>query len=340
MRAPKVTFSLSAICAGFAPLCAHAFIGDAPLASAPHWQSVWFDDFDGDGLDRSKWAAEESCWGGGNNERQCYVDRPENIEVSAGVLRLKAASGAYTGPLHADRAQSVRGAQRTQPFTSGKVTSLGKAGWKYGRVSARMKLPAGQGTWPAFWMMPVESHYGGWPLSGEIDIMEAVNLATPCEQCVGGRESRTSGAIHFGGTAPDNTFLTAYAPESASSGPAAEWRVYSVEWAQGVIQWFVDGRLFMRVNQDDWHTEAVREAENPKAPFDRPFYVILNLAVGGSLPEKSNGAGVDEAAFPASLLVDWVRVEQCEGDLETGRACLSKQNWNGEVMTPSDVVAP
>ncbi len=303
------------------------------------WHLVWEDNFDGEGLDRTKWRPEVSCWGGGNNERQCYTDRPENIQIEDGLLRLIAKKGRYTGPLYPEDMKGAPGGKKWQAYTSGKVRTKGLAAYKYGRFSARMKLPEGQGTWPAFWMMPETDTYGGWPLSGEIDIMEAVNLNTPCEDCPGGIERHTSGALHFGNEIPQNTYLFLKAEGGRLPGPSEEWRVYAVEWAEGVIQWLVDGKVYMRIESKDWFTASADKAENPYAPFDQPFYMMLNLAVGGNLAEKSNGKGFDPASFPAELRVDWVRVEQCRQDWQTGLPCLTDQNWQGEPQGPWEVQA-
>jgi beta-glucanase (GH16 family) len=315
--------------------------GDGAVVSpqSPQWQTVWQDDFDGAVLDRTKWAPESSCWGGGNNERQCYTDRDENIRVEDGYLRLIAQAETFTGPMFPQGMRGAPGGERTQEYTSGKVRTMGLADWKYGRFSARVRLPDGQGTWPAFWMMPTDDVYGDWPLSGELDIMEAVNLGTPCEECPGGVERRTSGALHFGDLAPDNTYWFNKIAGDRVPGPSEEFRVYTVEWAEGVIQWMVDGEVFMRLTSDDWYTEAPEAEGRAHAPFDQPFYLMLNLAVGGNLAEKSNGGGFEPASFPAELVVDWVRVEQCAGDRETGLACLSQQDWDAEPMGPWETQA-
>ena len=312
-------------------LCAASVTNAA--AADPQWVTVWADDFDGDELDRTKWKPEESCWGGGNNERQCYTDRPVNITVADGALHLKARKERFRGPLYPE---GMAGEQSTkeQEYTSGKIRTLGLADWRYGRFSARMKLPKGQGTWPAFWMMPADDTYGAWPLSGEIDIMEAVNLGTPCEDCPAQIESRTSAALHFGRLIPDNTYLTMMTPGLKQGTPADDWHVYAVEWAEGVFQWFVDGEILMRLEAEDWFTASALAKDRPFAPFDQPFYLMINFAVGGNLAEKSNGAGFDPRSFPSQLLVDWVRVEQCEGDTETGKACLTETAWNGEPQGP------
>lgn len=292
------------------------------------WRLVWQEEFDGEELDSSKWRAEVSCWGGGNDERQCYTDRKENVNVSDGVLKLKAKSETFTANMYPEGMTGAPGPNRTQQYTSGKIRTRGLASWTYGRISARIKLPSGLGTWPAFWMMPSEDFYGGWPLSGEIDIMEAVNLGATCESCPGGKFNRTSGALHFGGLPPDNTYWYLHNPEISEFGPWQEWRVYSLEWGEGIIRWFVDGKLFLQITSNMWYTDSSVGNMLPYAPFDRSFYLMLNLAVGGNLAEK-NGGGFDPAAFPAEMLVDWVRVEQCSGDLETGRDCMEDLPWNG-----------
>nr|WP_305888936.1 glycoside hydrolase family 16 protein [Parvularcula maris] len=290
-------------------------------------------------MDRSKWQPEISCWGGGNNERQCYTDRQRNIRVEDGALHLIAKRERFTGPTYPDELAYLGEGETTRRYTSGKVRTKGLASWKYGRFSARMKLPEGQGTWPAFWMMPESSVYGQWPLSGEIDIMEAVNLGTPCEECEAGIETRTSGALHFGDRAPDNTYLFLKADEMAEGTPADDWHVYTVEWAEDRIQWLVDGELFMRIDADEWHTASEEARGRSFAPFDQPFYLMLNYAVGGNLAEKSNDGGFDRKSFPSRLLIDWVRVEECRGDRESGKACLTDTEWNGKPQGPWETQA-
>jgi len=312
--------------------------GGADL-SGSIWQTVFFDDFSENALDRTKWTPEVSCWGGGNNERQCYRDNSENIAIENGILRLIAKKGTHEGPLYPPELQKLSGGVETQEYTSGKIRTRGLAAYKYGRFSARIKLPDGQATWPAFWMMPEKDVYGGWPLSGEIDIMEAVNLETSCEECPGGVERRTSAALHFGGAYPDNTYLHLKTRGNESLGPSKEFRVYTVEWGREAIQWLVDGAVFMRIEHDDWYSEAPEAQNNKFAPFDQPFYVMLNLAVGGDLAEKSNEGGFDPTSFPAELQVDWVRVEQCREDQKTGMACLSNQEWSGQPQGPWEIKA-
>jgi len=295
-------------------------------ATEPHgeWELVWFDGFDGDALDRGKWKPEQSCWGGGNDERQCYTDRPENIELSDGILRLKARKEEFKGPLRPPEIADDPNPTRTQKYTSGKVRSKGLAAWKYGRIEVRAKVPSGQGLWPAVWMMPDEPAYGGWPLSGEIDILETVNIGTDCDQCPGSDvENRTVSAIHFGDLPPGNSYVDQKTPLAQGGLPSDDFNIYAVEWGEGLIVFFVNGAEHLRVKRGEWFTGSDLADGNPNAPFDQPFYVMANLAVGGRWPERENEKGLDPDAVPAELQIDWIRVYQCAGDRETGRACMN-----------------
>lgn len=297
--------------------------GGDVLPANKGWSLVWADEFDGNDLDFSKWEIEESCWGGGNSERQCYTNRFKNVEVVNGVLRLKAYRETVTGPEFPQGYPDGRGRQITQKYTSGKVRTLGRADWTYGRFSARMKLPEGQGTWSAFWMLPSENSYGPWAASGEIDIMEVVNLGERCDECVGEEgENRTSGALHFGGEWPRNEYHVDYHPLPGGPGAAGDYHVYSVEWGEGLINWFIDDELFYSLTSADWYSATLGRDAETAAPFDKSFYLMLNFAVGGKLSETNNKTGFDPASFPSEVLVDWVRVYQCEPDQETGRACM------------------
>lgn len=294
---------------------------DTSLSPAgPQWALIWSDEFNGNVLDAKKWAAETSCWGGGNFERQCYTARPENINVSDGVLKLTAQAETFTGAKY-PQDWSDRGGQLTREYTSGKVRTKQLAQWTYGRFEARIKLPQGQSTWPAFWMLPADNHYGKWPLSGEIDIMEAVNLGAACEDCENSQsENRSSAALHFGRPWPDNQFHAQ--KHILPNGPEA-YHIFAVEWSENQIDWFVDDQKIFTLTKDDWFTQAVDKSDNALAPFDKPFYVMLNLAVGGRLPDSRNEKRFNPASFPNSLYVDWVRVYACKTDIKTAKACLS-----------------
>lgn len=288
-------FAVTATVAAIAPGMLH---GD--------WRLAWSDEFDGDRVDNEKWVLAEDCWGGGNEERQCYTADPANHQVLEGTLRIVARRESRSGsafPLAQRTDEAKREARATRPFTSARLSTAGKAAWLYGKVQVRAKLPQGQGTWPAIWMLPEDWVYGSWARSGEIDIMEAVNLGEPCDLCSSGTENRILGTIHFGGEPPRNRYI---GDETEIADPAG-WHVYEIEWNSNGMTWSIDGRPYAARVPHEWHTLASGE---PGAPFDRPFHLILNLAIGGHLPEGRNRKGVDEGGFPKTMEVDWVRIWQ------------------------------
>jgi len=284
------------------------------------WSLNWSDEFDGNVIDRKKWSLEHACWGGGNNEKQCYTDRADNVEVVNGLLRIVALDETFTGPDFPGDSK-----QKTQPYTSGKIISKDLADWKYGRFEFRAKLPEGQGAWPAFWMLAATDTYGdSWPLNGEIDIMESVNLGARCDECAGSDgENRTSNALHFGSPFPNNQHVGDRTTLADATNPADGYHVWAVEWGEGILKWFLDGEHYSTITKDQWYTDAALENEN--APFDAAFYIIINLAIGGNYPEPLNAGGIADETLPNQLLVDWVRVYQCTEDLEKGLACMAKK---------------
>ncbi|WP_244286837.1 glycoside hydrolase family 16 protein [Caulobacter radicis] len=248
-----------------------------PAMAAP--RLIWSDEFDGDRLDPAKWTAATDCWGGGNDERQCYA--PANVTVSGGVLRLNARKERASGPARRDGGPRV-----TRDYASGGVSTKGLASFRYGRIDVRAKLPLGQGLWPAIWMLPEHDNYGPYPLSGEIDIAEAVNLGVRCRSC----RDRVRAAVHHGPTLQANRSDSA----DAALGDLTAFHVFALEWTPNRLTWLLDGKPYF--------TRAGGR------PFDERFHLILNLAVGGRWAETTGRRGVDDAALPESLLVDWVRV--------------------------------
>ena len=297
--------------------------GTAPTAEAV-WQLVWSDEFNADRLDKSKWKPEKSCWGGGNNERQCYTARPSNIQVSGGLLHLMARQEKFSGPDRPPELASMPNPTVTQPFTSGKVRTRGIASWRYGKIEFRAKPPKGQGTWPAVWMMPADDHYGAWPLSGEIDILEGANLGARCTVCIGGvGENRMISALHFGSKPPRNEMQVTRPTLADKALPSDGFHVWTLEWGKGLMRFYLDGRLYWEVTADKWRTASPRAKGNPAAPFDQPFYIMANLAIGGKLAEENNDLGIVNGVVPAELQIDWIRIYQCSQDRDTGLACMT-----------------
>lgn len=250
---------------------------NAPVGPGDELTLVWQDEFDGDRIDPETWffqsgdGTDEGIPGWGNNELQFYL--PDNAQVSDGTLKITA------------RQQSI-GAFN---YTSARIITRDRVAVRYGRIEARMRLPGGQGVWPAFWMLAQDTTYGGWAASGEIDIMEAVNLG-------GAGGNRVYGTLHYGGEFPANVFTgeSYVVPADAT----AEFHTYSIEWDPTEIRWYVDDVLY--AVQNTWFSTA---APFP-APFDQPFHILFNVAVGGSFPGAPNAGTV----FPVTMEVDWVRV--------------------------------
>ncbi len=241
------------------------------------WKLVWSDEFEGKEIDFTKWSVEENAHGGGNGELQFYTDRPENIRVEGGNLVIEARQEKF----------SASGVEKS--FTSGRMRTKRRASWLYGRFEVRAKLPQGRGIWPAIWMLPEKDAYGGWAASGEIDIMELV----------GHEPATVLGTLHHGGSWPKNVFTSGkFKLESGTF--ADDFHLFTTEWEKGEVRWYVDGKLYQ--TQTQWST---KNAPFP-APFDQPFHLLLNLAVGGGLPGPPDATTV----FPQRMLVDYCRVYQ------------------------------
>lgn len=245
---------------------------------------IWADEFNGSTLNPDNWEAQIGDGrlyglpaGWGNYELQWYLDGPENLEVSDGTLKIHVEANAFG-----------------RPFTSARIRSKGLQEFRYGRVEARIRIPSAPGIWPAFWMLPTDSPYGGWASGGEIDIMESVDTA-----------DLIYGSLHHGGPWPQNVYTGGVLSVNQVPGVANwgdDFHVYSVEWEPDEIRWYVDGRLYSTKTTADWFsTEA---PGSPRAPFDARFHLLLNVAVGGTFPSENP----DPADFPKTMEVDWVRV--------------------------------
>ena len=243
----------------------------------PAYQLVWEDNFDGTELNRDDWNVELHAPGWVNAEWQEYVDCEDNIYVKDGNLVIQ--------PIKDD-----------DYYTSGRVNTQNKHDFLYGRFEARLKVPSGMGFLPAFWMMPTdESFYGQWPKCGEIDIMEVMGQST----------DTLHGTLHFGEphTQRQGTFVL------EEGNFADEFHVFACEWEPGEMRFYVDNELYF--TEHDWFTKrnGFDEITYP-APFDQPFYMILNVAVGGSwvgYPDATTEFGEN-----AQMVVDYVRVYQKE----------------------------
>ena len=241
-------------------------------------QLVWSDEFDKDGApDSTRWdfdlgdGCPDNC-GWGNNELQYYTDDSANVWIQDGKLIIEA------------RMDSLGG----KAFTSSKVVSRQRGDWRYARLEIRAKLPRGKGTWPAIWMLPTDWKYGGWPASGEIDIMEHVGY----DPGVIHGTIHTEAYNHMKGTQKEGKITIADAQET--------FHVYAVDWSQDKMDFLVDGKLYHTVTRD-------AKDDYKGWPFDQRFYLIMNIAVGGNW---GGVQGVDPTIWPQRLEVDYVRVYQ------------------------------
>ncbi len=273
--------------------CAAILITGLMMAelSGQEWQLVWSDEFDGNALDQAKWSymlgtgSDYGLVDWGNNELQYY--QAENITVQDGFMTITA------------KLQSKGG----KAYTSGRIRSLDKGDWKYGKLEFRAKMPKGKGLWAAIWMLPTDLDYGGWASSGEIDIVEYLGHQT----------TTVYGTLHFGGSWPNNKQKgTSYVTPGATFN--SEFHDFSMIWEEGQIQWFVDGNLYQTLGSGDWYSSA---ASFP-APFDKRFHLLINLAVGGNWPGAPDGS----TTFPQEMVVDYVRIYQ---DVSTGLEPVAKE---------------
>ena len=238
---------------------------------------VWHDEFDAAVLDPGTWFFEEGDGsqygipGWGNNELQWYL--PNNAQIENGNLVITVQNEASNG----------------RNYTSARINTRDRFAFRYGRIEARIRLPGGQGIWPAFWMLPQDNVYGSWAASGELDVMEAVNLGVAGNNTV-------HGTIHYGGAWPGN--LSSGGEYLAPTSATADFHEYAVEWDPAEIRWYVDDALYSVKNA--WSSTG---AAFP-APFDQHFYILLNVAVGGNWPGPPDASTV----FPVMMEVDYVRV--------------------------------
>jgi len=221
-------------------------------------------------------APSESIWGydigtgnngWGNNELQYYTDRPENIKVEDGMLHMTAIQESFMG----------------SSYTSARILTKGKFEQAYGRYEARIKLPWGQGLWPAFWLLGADIDTNGWPNCGEIDVMENR----------GSEPTIASSAVHGPGYSGGNAVLKRYELENDRFD--TDFHIFGIEWGPGYINFYIDDVLYNQITPEDVSGEWV---------FNKPFFILMNVAVGGSFGGPPNS----DTVFPQTMLVDYVRV--------------------------------
>lgn len=272
-------------------------------ADTSRYQLVWSDEFNGTELNRDNWNIEIGNNGSngnnpgwGNNELQYYTDRPENISVSNGTLKITALEENYKGC----------------NYTSARIQTAGKQSFQYGKMEARMKLPLVDGVWPAFWMMGYNEK--GWPYCGEIDIMEAWNTGQFAQ-----------GAFHwFNEFGTGMLYGTQYRYRQMNSimndfkgFDKSQWHVYAIEWNANEISWLVDDKVYYTL---DVSTKDKTEAHGL-------YYFLLNVAVGGNLPAMAPVSGT----LPATAEIDYVRAYQ----LTTNPSSYYSGTWKEQNQVPS-----
>jgi beta-glucanase (GH16 family) len=252
----------------------------ARITEPAAWNLVWSDEFNGPNnslVDSKKWTAQVGGNGWGNQELECYTNRLDNAYQSGGSLVIKAIKEKYTGT---DKI--------TRDYTSARLTTRKTFTAKYGRFEARIKIPYGQGLWPAFWMLGDNIDSVRWPTSGEIDIMENI-----------GREPAIiHGTIHGPGYSGSNGPSASYSLTN-NQRFADSFHVFAVEWEPNVIRFYCDGTLYKTRTPADLPVGTTWV-------YDHPFFILLNVAVGGSWPGNPDATTV----WPQTMLVDYVRVYQ------------------------------
>jgi beta-glucanase (GH16 family) len=251
----------------------------SPQPPSGEWRLVWSDEFDGpdgSGPDPSRWVYDLGGGGWGYNELQTYTERRENAVIRNGMLAIRAVRERFTG---------ADGLARD--YTSARLKTLGHFVQRYGRFEARLRIPRGQGIWPAFWMLGDDIGSAGWPACGEIDIMENI-----------GREPLlVHGTLHGPGYSGGQGIGAAYSTPSGRPF-ADDFHVYAVDWEPDAIRWSVDGVVYQRRTPAD--------LRGARWVFDHPFFLLINVAVGGNWPGSPDAT----TAFPQELLVDCIRVHE------------------------------
>ncbi|MBC8081991.1 MAG: glycoside hydrolase family 16 protein [Hymenobacter sp.] len=248
-----------------APTPTTPVVNEAARDYAQYTELMWTDEFDGGSLDPAKWVYEQGGGGWGNNELQNYTSSPDNAFLSGGNLVIQA------------RRQQLG----SNAYTSARLITKGRQSFQYGRLDVRAKVPKGKGVWPAIWMLGADIDQNNWPMCGEIDIMELR----------GSRPKELISTMHFGNSAADHRYKGTTQTQSADLSDA--FHVFSVVRSKNLLRFFLDGQLYYTFTGSD---------ANP-FPFNNPFFVILNVAVGG----KFDGDPDSSTVLPQQMQVDYVR---------------------------------
>lgn len=265
------TLVMTSMLTGLVVSCSapESMVSPTPIEAPAGWHMVWHDEFDDTAIDPANWTFDLGAGGWGNGEAEYYSARPENARLENGLLVIEARQEKYEGSY----------------YTSARLKTQGLQQFQYGRIEARLKVPSGKGFWPAFWLLGSDFNGNNWPDCGEIDIMEYI-----------GRE-------------PDLIFGTLHGPGYSGALGFSKWNrqkfniaddfhTYAIEWEPDEIRWYFDGEHYFTVTRTD--------IGDRKWVFDHPFFIILNLAVGGQL---AGIVGLD-TKFPSQYYVDYVRVYQ------------------------------
>ena len=276
-------------------------IDNAKSAGSPYpptdseYEKVWSDEFNGDSLDTNIWSPYIGGWNA-SEVQGCYTGSAENINVSGGSLNL---IGLYKPGVTCNKGKN-------KDFTSGFIETIDKKTWTYGYFEARIKMPNNKSTWPAFWMSPNEKRYGdGWPMNGEIDIVETK----------GSDLDYAAADAHWGKSITNKTHKNSHKSDlPAGFSNTTDWHTYGVKWTEGKLEYFIDGKSYHTVEGFGQPNAAT----TPHGPFDTPFFLRLNMAIGGNYIDGPGGkwsnaynvVAEKPSTFPATMSVDYVRVYQ------------------------------
>jgi len=271
----SIPISCFAVCAAIL-LLASMSQARTKNSSRSKWVLTWSDEFNGpngSAPDSKKWIMETGGNGWGNQELEYYTSRRENARQENGKLVIEAIKEPFTGP------DGVR-----RDYTSARIVTEGLFAQKYGRFEARIKLPSGRGIWPAFWILGDDLKTAGWPACGEVDIMENI----------GSQPATNHGSMHAPGYSGGHALTASYTlPHGRLSGG---YHTFSLEWEPSAVRFYVDGHLY--------ETRTPRDIPGKRWVFDHPFFILLNVAVGGTWPGSPDAS----TTFPQRMLVDYVRV--------------------------------